>query len=180
MGETDRRPRAARKRQFSLKALVVVVLAANALIAAAYLAYCYWPTDLTVMLGQARDPVYLLKDFPADGGSLVFFFASEREGGGANPFHVFLLHRDENMGGNESYQEIEVLWDGYAEYRREKLRAGSLAEARLIRLLENCSLGEYDPVFAGRWEFSRPRPGDLEWLLRRIRNRRAPWDEMTE
>lgn len=120
------------------------------------------------MVFNAKSLTFNKKDFPGDGGSVVFEFQTDK----GVKFCIYALHHKDLMGGNSSYQQIDLMpsWSGR---NREELKKKSQTEAKLIKLLGACALSK-DAEVGLR---TAPTRKSLDWLLERIKDRKQPWDQ---
>ena len=119
-------------------------------------------------LEEAGSLRYIEKAYPADGGSVVFHFQTEKR----VSVIIWAKHWRQEMGGNSKYQEIRISdsWsnDGF------ELQRGSLLEEKLHELLRTARIGDGS---GGTDAGARPTRESLNWLLARVKDRSLKWNQ---
>ena len=140
-----------------------------AVMAVSLLSSCNWEDEQARALRRSFSPKieeaksfkYVERDFPADGGSVVFHFQTE------SGLSVLIWDKSKNLLREKpKYAEIRISdsWnhDGF------ELRRGSILEEKVLELLRTSTLGDGTGC---KYEDSRPTQEGLSRLVSRIKDR---------
>jgi hypothetical protein len=110
---------------------------------------------------EAQNFKYVERDFPSDGGSVVFHFQTEKG------LSVLIWDKTNNLLREKpKYAEVFIS-DSWNDYGFE-LRRDSLLEEKVLALLLSSSIGD---GAACRYEGMRPTRESLDRLIARIKDR---------